>query len=115
MLEYLQAFHQGLINVLPFTAQGTESFLYMMLGMAIGFAVGVLPGLGGATTLALMLPFIYNMNPTTEVDPVIERQRTVAIGCWIVGFFLAIWMFGFVPASAVATFLYLKFGAREKW
>jgi putative tricarboxylic transport membrane protein len=65
MLEYLQAFNQGLVNVLPFTAQGTETFLYMMLGMAIGFAVGILPGLGGATTLALMLPFIYNMDPTT--------------------------------------------------
>src|ERR671918_81565 len=65
MLEYLQAFNQGLINVLPFTAQGTETFLYMMLGMAIGFAVGILPGLGGATTLALMLPFIYNMEPVT--------------------------------------------------
>src|SRR5919109_4238224 len=65
MLEYLQAFNQGLINVLPFTAQGTETFLYMMLGMGIGFAVGILPGLGGATTLALMLPFIYNMDPTT--------------------------------------------------
>jgi len=50
-----------------------------------------------------------------EVDPIIARQRTVAIGCWIVGFFLAIWIFGFVPASAVATFLYLKFGAGEKW
>ncbi|HEV8723695.1 MAG TPA: tripartite tricarboxylate transporter permease [Candidatus Binatia bacterium] len=65
MLEYLQAFNQGLVNILPFTAQGTETFLYMMLGMAIGFAVGILPGLGGATTLALMLPFIYNMDPTT--------------------------------------------------
>ena len=66
MLEYLHAFNQGLINVLPyFTPHGTETFLYMMLGMAIGFAVGILPGLGGATTLALMLPFIYNMDPTT--------------------------------------------------
>jgi TctA family transporter len=50
-----------------------------------------------------------------EVDPMIERQRTFAISCWIVGFFAAIWIFGFVPASALATFLYLKFGAGEKW
>jgi putative tricarboxylic transport membrane protein len=66
MFEYLHAFDQGLLNVLPFlTPHGTESFLYMMIGMAVGFAVGILPGLGGATTLALMLPFIYNMDPTT--------------------------------------------------
>jgi len=65
MLEYLNAFTDGLIKILPLSAQGTETFLYMMLGMAIGFAVGILPGLGGATTLALMLPFIYNMDPIT--------------------------------------------------
>jgi TctA family transporter len=65
MLEYMQAFNQGLYNVLPFTAQGSVTFSYMMLGMAVGFVVGILPGLGGATTLALMLPFIYNMDPTT--------------------------------------------------
>ncbi len=65
-MEYLHAFSQGLINILPYlTPHGTETFLYMTLGMAIGFCVGILPGLGGATTLALMLPFIYNMDPTT--------------------------------------------------
>jgi putative tricarboxylic transport membrane protein len=65
MIEYLDAFSTGLINVLPFSAQGQQSFLFMMIGMAVGFVVGILPGLGGATTLALMLPFIYNMDPTT--------------------------------------------------
>ena len=65
MLDYIYAFNEGLMRILPFSAQGTETFLFMMLGMAIGFAVGILPGLGGATTLALMLPFIYNMDPTT--------------------------------------------------
>ena len=64
-MEYLNAFNDGLIKILPLSTQGTETFLYMMLGMAIGFAVGILPGLGGATTLALMLPFIYNMDPIT--------------------------------------------------
>src|SRR5262249_27314433 len=35
----------------------------MLLGILLGFWVGLLPGLGGATTLALMLPFIYAMQP----------------------------------------------------
>ncbi len=65
MLDYLYAFNEGLIRILPLSPQGTETFLFMMIGMMVGFAVGILPGLGGATTLALMLPFIYNMDPTT--------------------------------------------------
>ena len=36
----------------------------MLVGIALGFAVGILPGLGGPTTLALMLPFIFTMQPT---------------------------------------------------
>ena len=65
-MEYLTRVQSRLINILPYlTPHGTETFLYMMIGMAIGFVVGILPGLGGATTLALMLPFIYNMDPTT--------------------------------------------------
>lgn len=35
----------------------------MLIGVFIGFWVGILPGLGGAVTLALMLPFIYTMKP----------------------------------------------------
>ena len=35
----------------------------MLLGIAIGFAVGILPGLGGSVSLALMLPFTFYMEP----------------------------------------------------
>ncbi|HME46477.1 MAG TPA: tripartite tricarboxylate transporter permease, partial [Syntrophorhabdales bacterium] len=35
----------------------------MLLGIAIGFIVGILPGLGGPATIALMLPFIVKMRP----------------------------------------------------
>ncbi len=65
MFEYLDTFYTGLLNILPFTAQGQQSFPFMLMGIAIGFVVGILPGLGGATALALMLPFIYKMDPTT--------------------------------------------------
>jgi TctA family transporter len=37
--------------------------LTMLVGIAIGFAVGILPGLGGSVSLALMLPFTFYMEP----------------------------------------------------
>ncbi|MBI2181158.1 MAG: tripartite tricarboxylate transporter permease [Deltaproteobacteria bacterium] len=40
-----------------------KAFSLMMVGMLLGFAVGLLPGIGGAATLALMLPFIFKMAP----------------------------------------------------
>lgn len=40
-----------------------ETLAMMLLGVAIGFVVGILPGLGGAVTLALMLPFTFSMEP----------------------------------------------------
>src|SRR5512145_373597 len=54
----LDAFIQGLFVVFEW-----QTFLMMLLGIFLGFWVGLLTGLGGATTLALMLPFIYKMSP----------------------------------------------------
>jgi len=54
----LEAFVQGLAAVLQWNA-----FSFMLIGVALGFWVGLLPGLGGSTTLALLLPFIYTMQP----------------------------------------------------
>ncbi|HEV3008962.1 MAG TPA: tripartite tricarboxylate transporter permease [Burkholderiales bacterium] len=53
-----EALFEGLVLVLQWKA-----LAFMMLGVLLGFWVGLLPGLGGATTLALMLPFIYTMQP----------------------------------------------------
>ncbi|MGP4014908.1 tripartite tricarboxylate transporter permease [Saccharopolyspora sp. 5N708] len=40
-----------------------STLLLMLVGVAVGFLVGILPGLGGAVTLALMLPFTFGMEP----------------------------------------------------
>jgi TctA family transporter len=64
-MEYIESFYNALISILPFTSQGQQAFFFMLVGIFIGFWVGILPGLGGAVTLALMLPFIYKMDPTT--------------------------------------------------
>jgi hypothetical protein len=50
-----------------------------------------------------------------EIAPDEARNRTMIIAGWIVGFFLAIWFLGFPIASAIATFLYLKFSGGERW
>jgi TctA family transporter len=40
-----------------------KAFSLMLVGMGLGFCVGLLPGIGGAATLALMIPFVFKMNP----------------------------------------------------
>jgi TctA family transporter len=56
MIEVVNAFVSGFSQIFGWT-----TFSLMLLGIAIGFIVGILPGLGGPTALALMLPFIVKM------------------------------------------------------
>ena len=63
--DYFGALSSGLFNILPFSDHGTNAFVALLIGVAIGFVVGILPGLGGAVALALMLPFTFNMDPTS--------------------------------------------------
>ncbi len=39
-----------------------ERLMYMALGVGIGYAIGVLPALGGLAGLSLVLPFIYGLD-----------------------------------------------------
>jgi TctA family transporter len=54
----LEAFVSGLLNV--FTV---PVFPLMLVGIAAGFMVGILPGIGSPVAMALMLPFVFNMKP----------------------------------------------------
>lgn len=58
MIDILDALIQGLIQIFAWKA-----FVFMLAGIAIGFMVGILPGIGGPVTLALMLPFVFAMDP----------------------------------------------------
>jgi TctA family transporter len=57
----LEAFVAGFWQVLAWPAFG-----YLLIGIAVGFLVGLLPGLGGLATLALMLPFAYSIKQPVE-------------------------------------------------
>jgi putative tricarboxylic transport membrane protein len=69
----LEAFVDGLLLVLQWKA-----FAFMLAGIGVGFWVGLLPGLGGATTLALMLPFIYSMQPVEAFAFLLGMHSVVA-------------------------------------
>jgi TctA family transporter len=57
-VEFFSSFVAGLVQVFTW-----PTFGLMLIGIVVGFAVGILPGLGGPTTLALMLPFVFKMTP----------------------------------------------------
>jgi TctA family transporter len=69
----IEALFEGLFLVLQWKALG-----FMMLGVLLGFWVGLLPGLGGATTLALMLPFVYTMQPVEAFAFLLGMHSVVA-------------------------------------
>ena len=59
MLEMWLSGFQGLLHV--------DVFLFVVLGMAIGLVFGAIPGLGGSTAIALLIPLTYSMEPFTAL------------------------------------------------
>ena len=57
MLEMFNALISGLVQCFTWS-----TFSLMLIGVGIGFVVGILPGLGGPTAMALMLPFVFKMS-----------------------------------------------------
>src|SRR5215207_7792782 len=61
MEEITNLFH-GFATVLqPF------NILVMMVGLLLGVIIGVLPGLGGANGVAILLPLTFGMEPTSAI------------------------------------------------
>jgi TctA family transporter len=92
-----------------------------------GPRAGLFPWVVGGPTLVLAIVQlardVTGRRPAVRVDlvpvadlphPVVVRRTAVICG-WIAGFFAAIWLVGFSPGTLVATFLYLRLGARERW
>ena len=43
------------------------NLLYCLIGVLIGMLIGVLPGLGPAATMAILLPFVINVDPVAAI------------------------------------------------
>jgi putative tricarboxylic transport membrane protein len=44
-----------------------QNFAYMLVGIVLGVIIGVLPGLGGANGVAILLPLTFSMPPTSAI------------------------------------------------
>ncbi len=71
----LEAFVQGLSAV-----TSAEVLLVIFLAVLAGLVVGILPGLGGLTTLALLIPFVWKMPPQMGIGMLMALQATVFLG-----------------------------------
>lgn len=58
----LDVIGSALANVLS----GTH-LLYMLVGVAVGLVVGILPGLGGIAGMSILLPFVYGMDTVSAL------------------------------------------------
>lgn len=72
MLETLAS---SLVDLLAF-----KNLAYMMLGIMVGLAVGILPGLGGIAGMALLIPFIHGMDTTTALAMLIGMVAVIPTG-----------------------------------
>lgn len=64
--------------------------LYVLLGVAVGLIVGILPALGTTAGLALLLPFVYGMDPTQALGMMIGLMAVVATGDTVTSILLGV-------------------------
>ena len=76
-VDFLHSFVTGFLVVF-----GWPTFGLMLIGIGIGFLIGILPGISAPTTLAIMLPFTFGMKPVEAFAvsaaapaPVLSRRR----------------------------------------
>src|SRR5262245_6807502 len=61
MEEIANLFHGFAVVLQPF------NILLMVVGILLGVIIGVLPGLGGANGIAILLPLAFSMSPTSAI------------------------------------------------
>ncbi len=61
MEEVANLFHGFTVVLEPF------NLLLMLVGVTLGVLIGVLPGLGGANGVAILLPLTFSMSPTSAI------------------------------------------------
>ena len=61
MTELSALFHGFSVVLTPM------NLVLMFVGITLGVLIGVLPGLGGANGVAILLPLTFSMSPTSAI------------------------------------------------
>jgi putative tricarboxylic transport membrane protein len=61
LADIVALFHGFAVALTPF------NLLLMLIGVSLGVIIGVLPGLGGANGIAILLPLTFTMPPTSAI------------------------------------------------
>jgi putative tricarboxylic transport membrane protein len=77
------------------------NLVFLVLGVASGLVIGMIPGLGGTGAVALLLPFVFVLEPTQALALIIGAVAVVHTSDTIASVLLGI------PGSASATVLML--------
>lgn len=57
-----------------------HSLLFLMIGVGLGFITGLLPGFGGTAGTALLLPFLFGMDPYSGIAMLVGLQAVNTVG-----------------------------------
>jgi len=58
---------ESIIAALGYLLSDFANLLYLALGVFVGILFGIIPGLGGATAIALLLPLTFGMAPEQAI------------------------------------------------
>ncbi|MBE7734095.1 tripartite tricarboxylate transporter permease [Devosia faecipullorum] len=61
-MDYLSAIQMGFATALEW-----NNLLFCLVGVALGTVVGLLPGIGALSTISMLLPLTFYMEPTTAI------------------------------------------------
>ena len=71
----LEGLLQGFLSAVSW-----EVLPYLMGGAVLGLIIGIIPGLSGHFAMAMLIPFIFRMDPAVGVTFILAAHATVAQG-----------------------------------
>ena len=66
-----------------------EVLPYLIVGSIFGMIIGIIPGLSGHFAMAMLIPFLYKMDPAPGIAFLLAAHATVAQGGGLTAIFLA--------------------------